>query len=194
MLNENAYEVKTFWGWFRLDEEAYKDYLAGKLWLTWVPGHLRGKEEPVRASSSAQAVTEEAVRLRELAANKGVYQLLRETCGGRIVEIPFRMRMSQTGIDEMDLSVRSSNGLMRAGVNTFGKLWKLMCDEGGLRSVRNLGAISEAEIRRCFLAACYAHLSSDEQAVYWQKILNAKDEDDPQIGAERSTRRRSATG
>ena len=25
------YEVHTYWGWFRLDEGAYQDYLAGKL-------------------------------------------------------------------------------------------------------------------------------------------------------------------
>ena len=90
------------------------------------------------------------------------------------MEVPFRTRMSKTKIDEMNLSVRSSNGLMRAGASTFGKLWELMCDERGLRSVRNLGAKSELEIQRCFLVACYSLLSPGEQAAYWQKILNTK--------------------
>ena len=31
-MNQNCkYEVHTYWGWFRLDEGAYQDYLAGKL-------------------------------------------------------------------------------------------------------------------------------------------------------------------
>ena len=29
--NDTYYEVSTNWGWFRLDEGAYRDYLAGKL-------------------------------------------------------------------------------------------------------------------------------------------------------------------
>ena len=129
MLYENYYEVKTYWGWFQLDEGAYKDYLEGKLWITWVPSHLQGNVEPTKSLPLAPNITEDAVRLRDLAAKKGVYPLLQETCGGGTVEVPFRTRMSKTKIDEMNLSVRSLNGLMRAGASTFGKLWDLRSEE-----------------------------------------------------------------
>ncbi len=175
MLYENYYEVKTYWGWFRLDEGAYKDYIEGRLWITWVPSHFQGTTEPVKMRLLATNITEAAVQLRELAVKKGVYRILQEKCGGEAVEVPFRGRMSKTKIEEMNLSVRSSNGLMRAGASTFGKLRELMGDERGLRSVRNLGAKSESEIQRCFLVACYSLLSPGEQAAYWQKILDAKD-------------------
>ena len=38
------YEVHTKYGWFSLDEGAYQDYLAGKLWITWPPE--KGQEKP----------------------------------------------------------------------------------------------------------------------------------------------------
>ena len=173
MYYENYYEIKTCWGWFRLDERAYRDYLAGKLWICWAPRHLqRSDAEPSQPQTLPPNISDDAVRLRELAVKKGFCPLLQELCGGEAVEVPYRSRMSRIKIEEMNLSVRSSNGLMRAGASTFGKLWELMGGEHGLRSVRNLGAKSEAEIRRCFLAACYAFLSPGEQAAFWQEILN----------------------
>lgn len=45
------------------------------------------------------------------------------------VVFPYRSKMSDTPIDEMCLSVRSSNGLMRAGANTFGKVKSIMEQE-----------------------------------------------------------------
>jgi len=36
-LNPNCiYEVKTHWGYFKLCERAYEDYLKGILWITWI--------------------------------------------------------------------------------------------------------------------------------------------------------------
>ena len=155
ILDEH-YEVKTYWGWFRLDRGAYEDYLAGKLWITWVPG----KRQPQIMASKAEDplppnVTAEAIRLRDLSAKQGLYATLQASFPHAQVEIPYKSRMKNKQIDEMALSVRSSNGLMRANAGTFGRLWDLMTRETGLRSVRNLGAKSEAEIKKCFFDACY---------------------------------------
>ena len=38
MRNGARYVVTTHWGTFSLDEGAYQDYLAGKLWISWTPG------------------------------------------------------------------------------------------------------------------------------------------------------------
>ena len=73
----------------------------------------------------------------------------------------------------MNLSVRSSNCLMRTGANTLGKLFDLMSGGQGLRSVRNLGAKSEREINQVFFATCYSLLSPGEQAAFWQRTLDA---------------------
>lgn len=90
---------------------------------------------------------------------------LREHFPGAEVEIPYRVRMKDVPIDEMSLTVRSSNGLMRAGTKTFGALHELMLMENGLRAVRNLGQKSEQEILHYFFNACYAMLRPGEQVV-----------------------------
>jgi len=68
-------------------------------------------------------VSAEAVRLRELAARKGAYPVLRHVLPGGEVEIPYRARMSQTKTEDMSLSARASNCLMRAGATTLGGLF-----------------------------------------------------------------------
>lgn len=54
----SMHTVKTVYGTVRLDDEAYKDYLDGKLWLTYTPHSsqlpraekdLSEKAPPVRA-------------------------------------------------------------------------------------------------------------------------------------------------
>lgn len=46
---EEKHQVQTHWGSFLLDEGAYRDYLLGKLWITWVPG----RQELAAESASA---------------------------------------------------------------------------------------------------------------------------------------------
>lgn len=172
---DEAYEVKTQWGLFQLDRGAYEDYLAGKLWITWTPGKkdtLKPPEENVH--TLPPNVTGEAVRLRDNVAKRDVCFFLREHFPGAEVEIPYRVRMKDVSINEMSLTVRSSNGLMRAGAKTFGALHELMLKENGLRSVRNLGQKSEQEIHHNFFNGCYAMLRPDEQAIFWQEILETK--------------------
>ena len=175
LLQENQYEVKTRWGWFRLDERAYRDYLAGKLWIGWGSGPAGKAGEAAPLPPLPVPVGEEALSLRELAGKKGVYPLLQERFPGCSVPIPYRKGMSEISIEEMNLSVRSSNGLHRAGAHSFGGLWALLAAENGLRSVRNLGAKSETEIRRSFLAACYARLSAAEKGRFWQQLLQSRE-------------------
>ena len=171
--NDTWYEVCTHWGWFRLDEGAYRDYLEGKLWITWKPGRTQEQQKPDGAAEPIPTnISEDAVRLRDKAGRYGVYSTLQQLIPGEQVIIPYKQRMSGLTIDEMNLSVRSSNGLMRAGANTFGKLMELMDRETGLRGIRNLGAKSEKEINIAFVSACYHQLNSTEKAVFWQKVLD----------------------
>lgn len=168
---EESYEVKTHWGWFRLDRGAYQDYLAGKLWVTWVPvGAMKRPIEKQIPPTLPADLSQEAVQLQERAARQGVFELLKELFLGEDVPIPYKSRMSNCTIEEMALSVRSSNGLMRAGAGTFGKLHALM-REKGLRSVRNLGQKSEREIIQSFFLACYGRLTPFEQARFWQELM-----------------------
>ena len=175
MLVENQYKVKTDWGWITLDEASYRDYLEGKLWIS-TPRQSGTKQTAAAAPQPRQTlparVSEEALRFRDLAARNGIYPVLQQLCPGGQVELPYRTGMSETRVEEMNLSARSVNCLMRAGASSFGRLYELMTREQGLRGIRNLGAKSEKEIRREFFSACYARLSPGEQARYWQKTLD----------------------
>lgn len=79
--------------------------------------------------------------------------------------------MSDISVHELNLSVRASNGLMRSGATTLGKLMDLMESEHGLIGIRNLGVKSVREITRAFLCGTYERLTIGERAVYWQRII-----------------------
>lgn len=170
-MNPNCiYEVKTYWGHFRLDEGAYEDYLKDKLWITWVPGeHSQAK---ITAAPPIH-VSDEAVELYNKAEKLGAWELLQTAFLWECAALPFNRRMSEVEIYEMNLSVRASNGLMRAGVKTLGKLAELVVLPNGLKSIRNLGAKSEKEILRSFVGLCYEKLNYSEKLEFWQKTINS---------------------
>lgn len=150
MSNGIRYRVQTHWGYFSLDEDSYQDYLAGKLWIIWKPG----KTETPKPEAELTHLSAEAIRLRE-SAHADAYSLLQVRFPATAIT-PYQKRMENVGIDELLLSVRSSNGLHGDGLDTLGGVMKIMEQEGGLRSVRNLGTKSEAEIRRHFINYCYS--------------------------------------
>lgn len=163
------YEVHTKYGWFSLDEGAYQDYLAGKLWITWPPE--KGEEKP-KVDHVPQNISEQALVLRDAANSKGVFEAVALHYGNVPPVTPDLPRIADLSIDELALSVRSSNGLMRAGLNTFGKLASGIERDGGLFKIRNLGAKSEKEIRVAFIEECYRRMLPYEKAEYWQSFLD----------------------
>ena len=174
MGNGPRYKVQTRYGWFSLDEGSYRDYLAGKLrWIDWPP--LRDPNEPVKQDPLPPDVSSEAIELRNRAAKLGVLEILQEFTAAP--PAPCKERMHDLSIYELNLSVRASNGLLRANVQTFGKLEQLIRTEHGIASVRNLGAKSVKEIQQAFLTECYARLIPYERAEFWQEVLDANKPD-----------------
>ena len=169
MQKSPRYEVHTRYGWFSLDEGAYQDYLAGKLWITWPPE--KGEELP-KAEHAPANVSQLALTLRDAANSKGVFSTAAENFKRANPVIPDLPRMAHLSIEELSLSVRASNGLMRAGMNTFGKLAAGLNQEGGLFKIRNLGTKSEKEIRRAYIEECYQRMLPYEKAEYWQSFLD----------------------
>lgn len=166
--NGPRYEVQTKYGWFSLDEGAYQDYLAGKLWITWPPDKNTKK---TNTEYVPQNVSQEAIDLRDAANLKGVHAATVRYCENLLPPIPSIQRLAHIGIEELSLSVRSSNGLMRAGIDTFGKLAENLNQEGGLFKIRNLGVKSEKEIRGVFVEECYQRMLPYEKAEYWQSFV-----------------------
>ncbi len=170
MKNGARHIVTTRWGTFSLDEGAYQDYLRGDLWITWEPGQKR-KERVKEESAVPPHTSEQALTLRELANQKGVLHTL-HFIGVSDAAPPYVDRLSDISIDELTLSVRSSNGLKRAGATTFGKIYGLMQRDNGIKSVRNLGEKSVKEITDIFFEESYLRLLPYEKAIYWDHINN----------------------
>lgn len=172
MKNGDRYVVTTHWGTFSLDEGSYQDYLAGKLWICWTPGkpnqqHSHSEHIPVN-------VTERAVALRDQADKAGILETLKKL-DIHEASVPYTFRLAELSIDEMNLTVRSSNGLKRANIHNFGQLKDRLEIENGLINIRNIGQKSLKEIEQLFFEECYARLLPYEKAHYWQEILDKRD-------------------
>ena len=108
--------------------------------------------------------------LREQAEQGGLSAILTRI-GAQQTRIPFRRRMAALSLEELNLSVRSRNCLMRAGLRTFGDLNERLGREGDIAQIWNLGTKSREEIIRVFRGECYARLNAAEQQDYWQRVL-----------------------
>ena len=168
MRNGARYVVTTHWGTFSLDEGSYQDYLAGKLWICWTPG--KPTEQSISPEHVPLHVTDRAVALREQADRIGILASLQQL-GIHEALVPYSSRFANLGIDEISLTVRSSNGLKRANIHTFGKLKEHLEIENGLISIRNIGQKSLKEIKQLFFEECYARLLPYEKATYWQEVI-----------------------
>lgn len=173
MTGETMYEITTQWGKVRLDERSYRDYLNGRSWLSTTFDPMAPvSSQMTQAAECPRNVSQQAIELRETATKIGVEETAQKHFPNSAVKIPYRRRMAETGIDELSLSVRASNGLMRAGVNTLDKLNDAMQTEHGIGGIRNLGQKSVKEIGRAFLIFTYSQLSPAERAEYWQRKID----------------------
>lgn len=170
MKNGARYVVTTHWGTFSLDEGSYQDYLAGRLWICWTPS--KPDQPPQTATGHIPAnVTDRAVTLRDQADKSGVLATLHRL-GIHDALVPYSTRLANLSIDEMNLTVRSSNGLKRANIHTFSTLKEVLAIENGLLNIRNIGQKSIKEIKQLFFEECYARLLPYEKAQYWQELLD----------------------
>ena len=171
MKNGARYVVTTHWGSFSLDEGSYQDYLAGKLWICWIPG----KQEQPQSTATGYVppnVTERAISLRDQSDRIGILATLQKL-GVYEAIVPYSTRLAELSIDEMNLTVRSSNGLKRANIHTFSNLKDVLGTENGLSHIRNIGTKSIKEIKQFFFEECYARLLPYEKAQYWQEVLDS---------------------
>ena len=171
MKNGARYVVTTHWGTFSLDEGAYQDYLAGKLWICWTPGQTQQPQQNATGYVPPN-VTDRAVSLRDQSDRIGVLTTLQKM-GITEAIVPYSTRLSDLSIDEMNLTVRSSNGLKRANIHTFRDLKNVLGTENGLSHIRNIGTKSIKEIKQFFFEECYTRLLPYEKAQYWQEVLDS---------------------
>jgi DNA-directed RNA polymerase alpha subunit len=92
------------------------------------------------------------------------------------ISIPLSQKFCDKSIDDMDLSVRASNGLKSSGAMTVRELTDTIMSEKGLDTVRNLGKKSISEIKTKLLYLAYNELNDKEKQAFWNEFieLNSK--------------------
>jgi len=116
-----------------------------------------------------------ATKLMLAADSCGIAAVLDLLGSGIAVKLPISGAFCDTHIDELNLSTRARNGLMRIGADTVGKLADLIMAENGLGSVRNLGRKSIAEIKTDILTEGYARLDKRARLAFWQQFVSDND-------------------
>lgn len=101
----------------------------------------------------------------------GLVETLHKVYGRDIkVNIGFSKSACDASIEELVLSVRSYNALRRANISTLGDLIEKL-NEGGLKSIRNLGVKSYREIQTKMLVYGFEHLSEKEKYVFFEYLV-----------------------
>lgn len=114
--------------------------------------------------------THHANKLKTAADQIGVIPVLTLFGNNIHTRIPMSQTLWDMSIDELDLTVRARNDLMRCGANTVGKVSELIMSDHGLGSVRNLGRKSISEIKTVLLAKGYEQLNAVERLKFWTQL------------------------
>lgn len=92
--------------------------------------------------------------------------------GGRF-RFPIYMTdsLANTDIEVLELSVRSINCLRRAGIHTIGELCDRVHSSSDLKSIRNCGKTSIAEIMDNLFAYQYSILQPERRGKFLAKVV-----------------------
>ena len=80
-------------------------------------------------------------------------------------------KLRATELDALELSVRSSNSLHRAGYKTVGELVEAIESSEDLKKIRNCGAKSIDEIMEQLFCYQYCQLDTQQKIKYIEKVL-----------------------
>lgn len=97
---------------------------------------------------------------------------IRRKRGGRLIfPMYFNEKLRTTGIDALELSMRSGNCLHRAGYQTIGSLVEGISSSEDLKRIRNCGAKSVDEIMEQLFCFQYGMLERGQKVKYIQRML-----------------------
>ena len=104
--------------------------------------------------------------------NHGLIETIGKVFGkGCKIEIGCTTNCCSTTINELDLSVRSYNALMRSGFKTVENVINAI-NENSLIKIRNLGLKSIAEIRMLILEYSYSCLNEKNKKLFIEKLVD----------------------
>ena len=101
----------------------------------------------------------------------GLVYALGQVFGNNIhVNVGFTKLACDASLDELLLSVRSSNALRRSNISTLGELIAKL-NEGDLKTIRNLGAKSISEIKTKILVYGFEQLTDANKIAFFQNLI-----------------------
>lgn len=114
--------------------------------------------------------------LYDAAQEYGIVATLYVVFGPQVrMNIPFSSAALATSLEGMDFSVRSTNALKRANINTIGGIVSAI-ESGELPRVRNLGVKSYREIQTRLLAFGYDRLSEAGKKRFLADLLDENEQ------------------
>ncbi len=115
--------------------------------------------------------TEDYSKIKAVFAENPLVEI-REKHGGNL-RFPVYMTKSleKTDIDALELSMRSLNCLRRVGIRTIGDLCERIHGSGDLRSIRNCGRMSAAEIMDNLFMYQYLLLRPEKRTEFLKTVI-----------------------
>ncbi len=108
--------------------------------------------------------------LYELIEEQGLLEVLSKLQLPLRIAVPISGSSCSLALEELNLSVRSYNGLKRAGINNIGELVDLI-NNGDINRIRNLGKKSITEVKTKLLVEGYDALSDRKKLRFLEKLL-----------------------
>ena len=97
----------------------------------------------------------------------GVSAVLKSIGGKTHIRLPMSHSFLDSPLDDLPLSVRSRNALMRCSLDTIGKLVGYIQENDSMSNIRNLGKKSIYEVKTVLTEAAYSHLTEPEKLAFW---------------------------
>lgn len=112
--------------------------------------------------------------IKSILEDNGILEVNRVN-NGRGLRVPIYMteRMRNTDLDTLELSVRASNCLKRAGMHTIGDLCERIHSSSDLRTIRNCGSTSVAEIMDKLFRFNFESIPIDKRDEYIVEVIKA---------------------
>ena len=125
------------------------------------------KDKEIAMSDKCQKVFDEMLTL--VPTNK--FSEIKKRRGKLRFPIYINEKLRTTELDTLELSVRSSNCLHRAGYKTIGELVEAIESSDDLRKIRNCGARSIDEIMEKLFCYQYWQLETPQKIKYINKVM-----------------------
>ena len=111
-------------------------------------------------------------RIREILGDSSLIDSDRiKSGGGFVYSVYLGEEFTESDIDSLDLSVRASNCLKRAGIYTVGDLCKRVDRSSDLKSIRNCGHTSIIEIMDKLFYYNYICMQPEKRAEYIEETI-----------------------